>query len=35
MPANTIQTDEKSEQRILEKIRKLPFDKIVELEKLY
>ena len=32
MQANTIQSDAKSEQRILEKIRKLPFDKIVELE---
>ena len=32
MQANTIQSDVKSEQRILEKIRKLPFDKIVELE---
>jgi hypothetical protein len=32
MKANTIQADVKSEQRILEKIRKLPFDKIVELE---
>ena len=32
MQANTIQSNEKSEQRILEKIRKLPFDKIVELE---
>jgi hypothetical protein len=32
MQANTIQSDEKSEQRLLEKIRKLPFDKIVELE---
>ncbi|MEI6329126.1 MAG: hypothetical protein WCP16_07830 [Pseudanabaena sp. ELA645] len=32
MQANIIQTDVKSEQRILEKIRKLPFDKIVELE---
>ena len=32
MQANTIQTDVKSEQRILEEIRKLPFDKIVELE---
>ena len=32
MQANTIQSDVKSEQRLLEKIRKLPFDKIVELE---
>jgi hypothetical protein len=32
MQTNTIQSDVKSEQRILEKIRKLPFDKIVELE---
>jgi hypothetical protein len=32
MQANIIQSDVKSEQRILEKIRKLPFDKIVELE---
>ena len=32
MQTNTIQSNEKSEQRILEKIRKLPFDKIVELE---
>jgi len=32
MQANTIQSDAKSEQRLLEKIRKLPFDKIVELE---
>lgn len=32
MQTNTIQSDAKSEQRILEKIRKLPFDKIVELE---
>jgi predicted signal transduction protein with EAL and GGDEF domain len=32
MQANTTQPDVKSEQRILEKIRKLPFDKIVELE---
>ena len=32
MQPNTIQSDVKSEQRILEKIRKLPFDKIVELE---
>jgi hypothetical protein len=32
MQANTTQSDVKSEQRILEKIRKLPFDKIVELE---
>lgn len=32
MQVNTIQSDEKSEQRLLEKIRKLPFDKIVELE---
>jgi len=32
MQANTIQSDVKSEQRIIEKIRKLPFDKIVELE---
>jgi hypothetical protein len=32
MKANTIQFDMKSEQRILEKIRKLPFDIIVELE---
>jgi hypothetical protein len=32
MQANTIQSDVKSEQRILEKIRKLPFNKIIELE---
>jgi hypothetical protein len=32
MQAITIQSDIKYEQRILEKIRKLPFDKIVELE---
>ena len=32
MQANTIQSDVKSEERILEKIRKLPFNKIVELE---
>jgi hypothetical protein len=32
MQANTIQSDVKSEQRILEKIPNLPFDKIVELE---
>jgi len=32
MQSNTIQSDVKSEQRLLEKIRKLPFDKIVELE---
>ena len=32
MAANIIQSDVKSEQRILEKICKLPFDKIVELE---
>ncbi len=32
MQANTTQSDVKSEQGILEKIRKLPYDKIVELE---
>ena len=32
MQSNIIQFDVKSEQRLLEKIRKLPFDKIVELE---